>query len=70
MFQEGLYAHPDKTGFIVFGSPEYKKNVDKQLEHNQLYFGGRSQTNALGKYCIEMGQGQVVRQLSLTERGK
>ena len=40
LFQEkGLDAHPDKTGFIVFGAPGYKENVDKQLEQNKLMLG-------------------------------
>ena len=40
LFQEkGLDAHPDKTGFIVFGGEEYKRDVDKQLALNPLYLG-------------------------------
>ena len=40
LFQEkGLDAHPDKTGFIVFGGKEYKENVNILLENNPLYLG-------------------------------
>ena len=40
LFEEkGLEAHPDKTGFIVFGGQKYKKEVDEQLESNPLYLG-------------------------------
>ena len=40
LFQEkGLQAHPDKTGFIVFGGPKYKKEIEKDLERRPLYFG-------------------------------
>ena len=40
LFQEkGLTAHPDKTGYIVFGSEKYKEKVFKQLEHCELSLG-------------------------------
>ena len=37
--EKRLEAHPDKTGYIVFGSKEYKKGVDKELEKNPLLLG-------------------------------
>ena len=38
--EKGLEAHPDKTGFIVFGSKEYKAEINTQLEANPLFLGG------------------------------
>ena len=40
MFKEkGLEAHPDKTCFVVFGSPEYKDKITEQLKENPLSLG-------------------------------
>ena len=41
VFQEkGLEAHPDKTGYIVFGTDTYKREVSEQLKYNELSLGG------------------------------
>ena len=34
-----LEAHQDKTSFLVCGSKEYKRKVEKELEQNPLKFG-------------------------------
>ena len=36
---KGLQAHKDKTCFIVFGSKEYKRKAQQDLESNPLMFG-------------------------------
>ena len=37
--EKGLTAHPDKTGYIVFGSEKYKEQVNEQLETCELTLG-------------------------------
>jgi hypothetical protein len=37
--EKGLTAHPDKTGYIVFGSKQYKENIFKELEKCELSLG-------------------------------
>ena len=37
--EKGLDAHPDKTGYIVFGSKTYKEEISEQLEHLELTLG-------------------------------
>ena len=37
--EKGLDAHQDKTCFVVFGSGEYKEEINKQLVNNPLYLG-------------------------------
>ena len=40
--EKGLDAHPDKTGYIVFGSNRYKEEVANQLENCELSLGNFS----------------------------
>ena len=60
MFKEkGLEAHPDKTCFVVFGSPEYKDKITEQLKVNPLSLGdfpvkrkgSLSWTNSPHRWC-------------------
>ena len=37
--EKGLDAHPDKTGYIVFGSKGYKEEISRQLEQCELSLG-------------------------------
>ena len=37
--EKGLTAHPDKTGYIVFGSKGYKEDIFKELEMCELSLG-------------------------------
>ena len=37
--EKGLEAHPEKTGFMVFGAKGYKDKINKQLENSPLYMG-------------------------------
>ena len=37
--EKGLTAHPDKTGYIVFGSKGYKDDIFKELEKCELSLG-------------------------------
>ena len=37
--EKGLDAHPDKTGYIVFGSKTYKEETSEQQEHLELTIG-------------------------------
>ena len=40
LFQEkGLQAHPDKTGFIVFGDKQFKRRTEEDLKLNPLHLG-------------------------------
>ena len=37
--EKGLSAHPDKTGYIVFGSRGYKEKISTELENCELSLG-------------------------------
>ena len=37
--EKGLDAHPDKTGYIVFGLKRYKEEISNQLEECELSLG-------------------------------
>ena len=37
--ERGLEAHEDKTGYIVFGSNEFKKNRERELDKMPHNFG-------------------------------
>ena len=53
VFQEkGLEAHPDKTGYIVFGTDTYKREVSEQLKYNELSFRskGRNMIDILVRF--------------------
>ena len=65
MFQEkGLEAHPDKTCFIVFGSENFKRKINEQLNANPLQLGNfmvnrRVSDRYLGQFCTQMELRQV-----------
>ena len=74
MFQEkGLEAHPDKTCFIVFGSENFKRKINEQLNANPLQLGNfmvnrRVSDRYLGQFCTQMELRQVWMQQFLIEQ--
>ena len=60
---KGLQAHPEKTGFIVIGSKQFKEKVQKELRIRPLMFGEfevkqRDADKYLGQIIHEDGLGR------------
>ena len=76
LFQEkGLEAHPDKTGFIVFGTKAYKENVIEQLKYTELSLGGfpvkrKDHDRYLGQTLHTNGNRASVEATIIDRRGK
>ena len=70
--ERDLEAHAEKTGYLVFGSREYKEEVDKQLELVPLMFGEfKARRKGCDKYLGQMlHEGGLARSVeaTITER--
>ena len=76
MLQErGLDAHEEKTGYIIFGSSKYKKQVKQDLEEMPLFFGSfqveeKIQDKYLGQILHQDGLAKSVEATIIERTGK
>ena len=73
--ERGLEAHEDKTGYILFGSDEFKKNRKRELDKMPLNFGSfkvkqKSQDKYLGQVLHQGGLAQSVKSTIMDRVGK
>ena len=71
----GLAAHPEKTGYLVYGTKNFKEEMEEELERKPLVFGKfeakRKQSDKyLGKTLHEGGLAMSVEATILERKGK